>query len=172
MMAVIPTSSSVYIHPAQLAKALGGEARGDTVRGPGPGHSPRDRSLSIKVDPAAPGGMVVYSFAGDDPLDCKDYVRSKAGLPDWKPAQKNNSTQKPVATYPYRDRDGTLLYEVLRYDPKDFRQRHRGPNGDWVWKQANRSVPYRWPDLIQFPDATVFLCEGEKDADRLAQCHP
>ena len=31
-----------------------------------------------------------------------------------------------------------------------------------------RRVPYRWPELLQFPDATVFICEGEKDADRVA----
>jgi DNA primase len=29
-------------------------------------------------------------------------------------------------------------------------------------------VPYRWPEVAQYPDATVFVCEGEKDADRVA----
>ncbi len=40
--------------------------------------------------------------------------------------------------------------------------------GDWIWKRGNRQVLYRWPELVKFPDATVFVCEGEKDADRVA----
>jgi hypothetical protein len=30
-----------------------------------------------------------------------------------------------------------------------------------------RRVLYRWPDLVKYPDATVFFNEGEKDADWL-----
>src|SRR5262245_49166258 len=64
----------------QLAVALGGEISGGQVLAPGPGHSPKDRSLSIRLDPAAPSGFLVNSFAGDDPLACKDYVRDKLGV--------------------------------------------------------------------------------------------
>src|SRR5262249_27206144 len=63
-----------------LAKALGGQVSGQQVLAPGPGHSPTDRSLSVKLDPRAPDGFLVHSFAGDDPIACKDYVREKAGL--------------------------------------------------------------------------------------------
>jgi RecA-family ATPase/5S rRNA maturation endonuclease (ribonuclease M5) len=31
-----------------------------------------------------------------------------------------------------------------------------------------RRVPYRLPELLKYPDASVFVCEGEKDADRVA----
>jgi hypothetical protein len=170
-MAVIPSSSSpTYIHPEQLAKALGGEARGDRVLAPGPGHSPKDRSLSIKVDPNAPDGFVVHSFAGDDPIDCKDHVRDKAGLGSFQPSRPNgNPGKKHVATYSYRDHSGALLYQVLRYAPKGFSQRHRGPDGEWINEQAERSVLYRWPEIIKYPDASIFVVEGEKDADRVAK---
>lgn len=66
----------------QLAQALGGELSGRHVLCPGPGHSPSDRSLAILL---TENGFVVHSFAGDDPLACKDYVRSKLGLPPWEP---------------------------------------------------------------------------------------
>src|SRR5262249_26729067 len=46
----------------------------------GSGQSPRDRSLSIKIDPAAPEGFLVHSFAGDDPIVCRDHVRGVLGL--------------------------------------------------------------------------------------------
>ena len=26
-----------------------------------------------------------------------------------------------------------------------------------------------WRDLLQYPDGTVFVCEGEKDCDRVAE---
>jgi hypothetical protein len=56
----------------EFARLLGGEATRDGVLCPGPGHSPKDRSLSVKFDDTAPGGFMVNSFAGDDPIICKD----------------------------------------------------------------------------------------------------
>ena len=38
----------------------------------------------------------------------------------------------------------------------------------WVFGSGGLKVVYRWPDLDANPDANVYLCEGEKDADRLA----
>lgn len=63
------------------ARALGGEVSGRGITCPGPGHSSTDRSLSVMPSPAAPGGFVVWSHAGDDPLAAKDYVRQRLGLP-------------------------------------------------------------------------------------------
>jgi RecA-family ATPase len=176
-----------------LAKALGGEVNGGQVLAPGPNHSPSDRSLSVKLDGSAPDGFVVHSFADDDPIACKDYVRAKAGLEPFKAnggngrrfmsnddieravmavAQGAISADKPkgsvVATYQYTDANGVLLYEVLRYEPKTFRQRRPDGNGGWTWSLGDvRRVLYRWPELLKFPDATAFVCEGEKDADRV-----
>ena len=47
---------------------------------PGPGHSAADRSLSIGIDLNAPEGFVVHSFAGDDPLLCRDFCKAKNWL--------------------------------------------------------------------------------------------
>ena len=47
---------------------------------PGPGHSSRDRSLSVTFDPTAPDRFTVNSFAGDDWRACKDLVRARYGL--------------------------------------------------------------------------------------------
>jgi putative DNA primase/helicase len=64
----------------EIAHMLGGELAGQQVVCPGPGHSPRDRSLSVRLDPRAPGGLLVHSFANDDALLCKDFVRERLGL--------------------------------------------------------------------------------------------
>ena len=41
-------------------------------------------------------------------------------------------------TYPYVDESGTLLFEVVRFAPKDFRQRKPDGNGGWEWKLGKR----------------------------------
>jgi putative DNA primase/helicase len=73
------------------AAALGGELSGKGVICPGPGHSQRDRSLSVTPSVTAPDGFVVHSFANDDPLACKDYVRRRLGLPEF----RQGRPQKP-----------------------------------------------------------------------------
>ena len=65
----------------QLARAMGGTVSGDQVIAPGPGHSKKDRSLSIKLEESAPEGFLVHSFSGDDARVCKSYVREKLKLP-------------------------------------------------------------------------------------------
>ena len=75
------------------ARALGGDVNGRSVTCRGPGHSPRDRGLSVTPEPSAANGFLVHSFAGDDPTGCLDYVRARrpaftpqGGAPPRKPA--------------------------------------------------------------------------------------
>ena len=87
--------------------------------------------------------------------------------------QGSHNDNKPkgrlVATFSYTDADGTLLYQVLKFDPKNFRQRRPDGNGGWINSLGDvKRVPYRWLELLQYPDATVFVTEGEKDSDRIA----
>jgi len=65
---------------SSAAKALNGSIVSGAIIAPGPGHSSLDRSLSIRFSTSAPGGFVVHSFAGDDPIACRDYVRACLGL--------------------------------------------------------------------------------------------
>ena len=62
------------------------------------------------------------------------------------------------------------LYQVVRFDPKGFRQRRPKGNGGWGYSvKGTRLVPYRLPDLVAAPSSVaVFVVEGEKDADRAA----
>ncbi len=65
---------------SELARALGGKAVGGQVVCPGPGHNPRDQSLSVRPSATAPDGFVIHSFAGDDVAACRDHVRERVGL--------------------------------------------------------------------------------------------
>lgn len=157
----------------QLHRALGGEMSSGQVLCPGPGHSERDRSLAVK--PAdGDDGFVVFSHAGDDPLQCKDHVRQKLGLPPFQARNgKDHSARgdrKIVATYDYLDEGGSSLYQVVRFDPKDFRQRRPDGKGGWVWNlEGVRRVPYRLPELIEAlaSEKPIFVVEGEKDVESL-----
>jgi Toprim domain len=64
-----------------LACALGGTVNGNRILAPGPSHSRHDRSLAIWIDPSAPDGFRLHSFAGDDWRECRDYVRDHLRLP-------------------------------------------------------------------------------------------
>jgi 5S rRNA maturation endonuclease (ribonuclease M5) len=69
-----------------------------------------------------------------------------------------------IATYDYTDENGTLLYQVLRYAPRDFKQRRPDGNGGWIWRLDDvRRVLYRLPELRTAQ--SVIVCEGEKDVD-------
>src|SRR5262249_54436557 len=73
-----------------IARALAGEVSGQRVLAPGPQHSPKDRSLCVSLAPTTPSGFLVHSFAGDDPIQCKDYVRARLGLPAWQPGDEQD----------------------------------------------------------------------------------
>ncbi len=72
-------------------------------------------------------------------------------------------------TYDYRDENGKLLYQVVRYEPKSFKQRR--PDGDgWIWDlKGIEKVLYRLPELNEDIGLgkIIYIVEGEKDTNRL-----
>jgi hypothetical protein len=101
-------------------------------------------------------------------------VPPRATLHDFNEPLRQKETKKEkqplgpiIKIYNYTDIEGTIFYQVTRHDPKAFRQRR--PNGGWIWNlDGVKHVLYRWPEIAKYPDAAVFFCEGEKDADRVA----
>jgi hypothetical protein len=73
--------------------------------------------------------------------------------------------------YQYRDATGKVVHETVRFkDPKGFSQRRPLGNGQYIWSlKGVTTVLYRLPELLAAdPAAMVWICEGEKDCDRLA----
>ncbi len=81
-----------------------------------------------------------------------------------------NGHSRIVATYPYQDEHGESLYRVCRTEPKSFfPQRPDGRGGYINGLNGTRRVLYRLPELLEAdPARTVFIVEGEKDADTLS----
>jgi DNA-binding MarR family transcriptional regulator/5S rRNA maturation endonuclease (ribonuclease M5) len=72
---------------------------------------------------------------------------------------------KAEAIYSYRNSQGNLVKQVLRYPGKRFAQRRPAPTG-WVWDTRGvKPLLYKLPKL-EFAN-TVVITEGEKDADRV-----
>lgn len=162
-----------YIDRTHAARSLGGDMTPNGIVCPGPGHSARDRSLSVMLDPDAPEGFIVHSFSDDDPIQCREHVRSKLGLPEWQPAKSDRmhplmTKPKIVCHYVYQDEHGENYLRVTRKSDKTFSQSHWEIDGWENGKPKGPPVPYRLPEIIARPDDTIWLVEGEKDADNLA----
>lgn len=131
-----------------------------------PVHCDKHASLSV----ATKGDkIVVHCHAGcatDDVLAAIGMRMADVMPQKPKPARNgSNRGKRTVATYDYRDADGTLLSQAVRFDPKGFAQRRA--DGKWTMQGVKR-VPYRLPELLAAdPAKPVFVVEGEKDIDRL-----
>lgn len=138
-----------------------------------PGHEDNKASLSIAVKNEK---ILLYDHAGCTP----ETILETVGL---KPKDLFLGTKtkaaKPtiIAVYDYTDEQENLLFQTVRFNPKDFRQRKPDDKDGWVWNLSGvRLVPYRLPAIMKKP--SIFIVEGEKDADNLweigipATCNP
>jgi len=131
------------------------------------GHDTPQKHLSVEDDGTKALAHCFGNHTYEDICAALDYD----SLTYDKPAAAEATTPKRiVATYDYKDESGNLLYQTVRYDPKDFRQRRRDGNGKWIWNlKDTRLVLYHLPDIKQLmpKGLTVWIVEGEKDADSL-----
>ena len=171
--------------PEDIARALGGAKRsGSNWSCKCPAHEDQKASLSITQNFS--GKLLVHCHAGCDPIDVISHLRvqglwpesaktapvaipppkAKIDLPPTQPVQTGRA--RIVATYDYTDEDGELLYQAVRYDPKDFRQRAPNPDGSWSWSiKGVKRVLYRLPEVLAAvaEGKPIYICEGEKDVE-------
>lgn len=127
-----------------------------------PAHNDREHSLSIGLKD---NKILLTCFAGCSVESiCQSIKVEVSDLFLDKDTPKKGPTI--VAMYDYKDEKGEPLYQKVRFEPKDFRQR-RKVNGQWSWNlNGVRRVLYRLPELLE-SKCEVYLVEGEKDADNL-----
>jgi RecA-family ATPase len=158
---------------AEIAGGLDGAKRageGWSVRCPC--HDDQHASLSLRD---GDGGVLVTCHAGCERRDVIDVLKARGLWPqsiDGNGAGRaRSSTRNVEATYDYRDENGAMLFQVVRYEPKEFRQRRPDGQGGWIHNlQGVRRLLYRSDELAEAdPDRWVLVVEGEKDADRLVR---
>jgi putative DNA primase/helicase len=154
--------------PAILDRLRGVQPAGNGWLAFCPAHADQQkRSLSVGV--RADGRTLVKCHRGCTADQITRAVTMT--LADLAPAGDNGHrprARRVMATYDYRDARNALLYQVVRLAPKDFRcRRPDGQGGGWIWDlKGVPIIPYWLPELPKHP--RVFVCEGEKDCDRLA----
>ncbi len=158
-------------HVTDVRKGSNGQRSGKC-----PFHDDHKPSFSFSVET---GAWTCHAGCGQGNL--KEFVR-KLGLPESAvPSLNGHNSRREIATYDYKDENGILLFQVVRYDPKDFRQRRPDGTGGWIWDiKGARRVLYHLPELLESAerDDTVFVVEGEKDVEALkkfgltATCNP
>lgn len=158
-----------------------------------PAHDDRHPSLSLRC--TEDGRILVHCFAGCPSsevlralgLTLRDLMPPKASGPGYRAYRAKRVSPRPqmaqgapahptgklgtiVATYDYFDERRQFVCQVVRFEPKAFRQRTLC--GDqWIWSIHGLRPPlYRLPELLAAPvDEWVFLVEGEKDVEALRQ---
>lgn len=163
-------SGTAYERVVQALNDYGSKGRGNAWQCPA--HD--DGSPSLSIGHRKDGkGVVVYCHAGCDPDDIVQALRlTMQDLFD-EPMVKRERPQV-VAEYPYCDENGELLLTVKRYEPgfdgerKTFRQYRAGGSAG---VKGVRRVLYRLPEVLAAARGhqLVYVVEGEKDADNLAQ---
>lgn len=144
-----------------------------------PAHDDRTASLSVRT--GADGRALLRCHAGCESADIVKSLgltMSDLFVGEVKPTNGNGADPRAVhdrgkllQTYDYTDANGELLYQVCRYEPKGFAQR-RKIDGKWLYGLGDVSrVLYRLPQVIEAValKKDIFLVEGEKDADLLAE---
>jgi len=123
-----------------------------------PAHDDRKPSLSIHE---VNGTILLKCFAG-----CAfDEIVAVLGLekPDFF-AGSSNGRERPSSVYDYVDETRKLLYQVVRFEPKHFKQRRPDGNGGWIWKlDGVRRVLYNLPAVLEAK--AILVVEGEKDVE-------
>ena len=99
-----------------------------------------------------------------------DQISSAIGMEQSKFfASKDMYTPKKiVATFPYTDKEDNLVYNIVRFEPKDFRPQRA--DGRWTLEEVEK-VPYRLPQMLAAikEGKDILILEGEKDCDNAAK---
>ena len=131
-----------------------------------------DTNPSLSITEKADGQVLINCHAGCNSAK----VVADLGLtwPDLSPDQPEPKASKAkiVATYNYSRADRTFISQVVRFEPKDFRQRRPDGNGGWIWNlkdlsAEDRELLFMLPELAEIrqkqPERALAIPEGEQD---------
>jgi putative DNA primase/helicase len=180
-------SSEIAAYYSQAVPSL--KQTGSEWRGPCPVHTGRRDSFA--VDPQT-GRAYCHSdcakgwdipgleqeLTGASFVDALKRIDSVIGRDEQRATRDTRpAEERIIAEYTYEDESGRPLFQCVRLEPKDFRQRRPDGKGGWIRNvKGVRLVPYRLPKVLASP--TVYIVEGEKDVHSLeafglvASCNP
>jgi uncharacterized protein (DUF927 family) len=184
-----PTEVAIY-YAARVPKLK--QARGGESRGPCPLHQGKDDNFVVKSETGEwfchsvckRGGSLIdleMELSGADFKGAKAEIFRVVGRAQTVNGggRRQRGAARFVRAYGYTNEGGQLLFEVVRLDPKAFKQRRPNDKGGWTWDTKGvRLVLYRLAELAKRGTETIFICEGERDVESLeglgllATCNP
>ena len=162
-----------------LVEALGGSWRGTHGKARCPAHD--DDRPSLSITDGDKGRVLWKCHAGCSQEEVQTALTergliSRGSTPS---GGRQKRRRAPKAIYSYDGPDRDLLFQVVRFPQKKFRQRRPDGKDGWIWDTKGvRRVPYRLPELLDASEEIVFVVEGEKDVETLraqgliATCNP
>jgi hypothetical protein len=162
----------------EIIDRLGARRSGKAWMARCPAHEDSTPSLSIDEKDGKillfdhGGGCSLQSICDAMGIGVRDLFTNGTSSADVPPGPK-----RIVETYDYLDEQRQLLFQTVRYFPKDFRQRRPDGRGGWIWNMDGvRRVLYNLPEVIAAN--SVLVVEGEKDVETarelriVATCNP
>lgn len=147
-----------------IARELGGRKSGAEWMAKCPAHDDHDPSLSVTEKN---GKLLVKCRAGCPQANVIAALKTKGLWPERERREYPPEWGALVKTYDYCDEQGILLYQVCRFQPKNFRPRYPDGRGGWIYRKHPRQVLYHLREVLESP--IVFVVEGEKDAETLRE---
>src|SRR5687767_1394974 len=90
----------------------------------------RDRTPSLRLSIGEEGRLLLWCGAGctyKAILEALKLTERDLFVPE------ERQQLKYVEHYDYKNKDGVVVYQVVRYEPKTFRQRRTDSNGNVIW---------------------------------------
>jgi hypothetical protein len=173
--AVPPDGRGAAMTFEQITDLFGARREGVGYKALCPAHADKNPSLAINE---RDGKILLKCMAG---CDTKDVLAARGlTFPDLNNGKNGGGQLVPKkieAAYDYRDEKGQLLFQVVRYEPKAFRQRQPDGKGGWIWNTDGvRRTLYNAAAIAKAD--SVLVVEGEKDVESarkhgiIATCNP
>ena len=153
-----------------LERLSNSKRNGDSHIASCPAHSDTNPSLSITINDN--GRVNLKCFAG---CDSDSILRAlRMNVADLYPSESRKQRgPKVLREYRYITADGEIAYVVQRRDTTKknarFVMKHPTVNGLASGRGDVDRLLYRLPQILAEPGIPVVLCEGERDADTLAE---
>ncbi len=148
-----------------------------------PAHNDKNPSLSISL--GEKDQILLHCFAGcsyaaileaiglskQDLYPCQEEFSKSKSISKGEPITLSYLEDKFEAVYKYRDAEANLSFLITRSKKKKFTVWHQiAENSFKTGLNGNAKIPYNLPKVNKaLPGDTVFICEGEKDANTLNQ---
>ncbi len=144
----------------EIRDRFGAKRSGSGFMAKCPAHE--DRSPSLSIGQGKDGNVILKCHAGCETRDVLGAMGLSFNDLILENGASSKAAEKIIDTYPYVDENGSLLSQVCRYEPKNFRQRRPDGKGGWSWQlNGVRRVLFNLPAVLRAEHVAVV--EGEKD---------